>query len=80
VTLLIPSHAKDIKINKSNNYNKSLKATAITPNDQTIKIKKKIRNTHPLPPYIKPTLNGNFSQQLAYKNGQKKVKLNSDNR
>jgi len=72
------THAKDIKIIKSDDYQKSLKAKAITPMDQSIKVKKKIRNLYPLPPYRKPTLNGNFSQQLAYKNGQKKVKLNSD--
>lgn len=78
VLMFAPSHAKEIKIIKSNDYNNSLKAKAITPIDQSIKIKKRIRNIYPLPPYNKPTLNGNFSQQLAYKHGQKKIKLNSD--
>ena len=68
------SHAKEIKINKSNNYAQSMSKKAIKLNPKAAPIKKKIRNLSPILVPLKPTLNGKFSQQLAYKNSQKKIK------
>lgn len=72
-------HAKDIKINKSNTYNKSLAMNSIKINVKPSLMKKKIRDTHPILVLKKPNLNGKFSQQLAYKNGQKTIKTRYDN-
>ncbi len=66
--------AKEIKINKSISYVKSATKNAIVLNPKAAPIKKKIRNLTPILVPPKPTLNGNFSQQLAYKNSQKKIK------
>lgn len=70
--------AEDIKIIKSDAYNKSLAANAITINPKPAPMKKKIRDLYPLLVPKKPNLNGKFSQQLAYKNGQRKIKTHSD--
>ena len=66
--------AKEFKVNKSISYIKSAKKNAIVLNPKPAPIKKKIRNLTPVLVPPKPTLNGNFSQQLAYKNSQKKIK------
>lgn len=67
-------HAKEIKLNKSNSYAQSIFKKAIKLNPKAAPIKKKIRNLSPILVPPKPTLNGNFSQQLAYKNNQQKIK------
>lgn len=70
--------AKEIKINKSNSYAQSTSKKAIKLNSKAAPIKKKIRNLSPILVPPKPTLNGNFSQQLAYKNSQKKIKTRTN--
>lgn len=72
------SQAKKIKLSKSDNYYKALQSQSIDITKRDLSIKKKVNNLYPLPPFNKPNLNGNFSQQLAYKNSKRSIKLTSD--
>ena len=67
------SASRDIKTSRSNVYNKSLQASSIKLNPKPIPSPKKIRDINPIFVPKRPTLNGNFSQQLAYKNSQSKI-------
>lgn len=71
--------AKEIKLSKSDDYYKALQAQTIDTNKKKTSVKHKINNLHPLPPFKKPNLNGNFSQQYTYKQSQKTIKLTADN-
>lgn len=66
--------AKEIKLNKSNAYHKAAIKNAIISNPKPQLTKQKINNVHPIIIPKQPTLNGNFSQRLAYKNSQQTIK------
>ncbi|MCG7533078.1 hypothetical protein MHM98_17240 [Psychrobium sp. MM17-31] len=76
VTLLIGPlvQANTIKLNKSNSYQQAAAANAIKPQAKPKLVKKKVNNLNPIIVPKKPNLNGNYSQQLAYKSSQKEVK------
>jgi len=73
------AHSNTIKSAKIETYNKALLASTVKLNPKPAPIKKKIRNLYPIFVPKKPSLNGNFSRQLSYKNSQKKVIVRSDN-
>jgi hypothetical protein len=78
-SITFASYSKEIKLKKSAHYYKSIQDTAIKKNVKPFPLQKKINNINPIFVPKKPVLNGNFSQQLTYKNSQQKIITRPEN-
>jgi len=72
----LPALAADNSKNKTTPYQEALTKNTIKTHGDKYKPSKKINNLYPLPPYQKPSLNGNFDQQQRYQAANKTIKLN----